>query len=252
MIEPGWGVPGPVVSRSRAKGNPISHYKRLIAGLGLTVVGLVGCSSTSEPAPVKSGSSASTVEATSPAAAAPSKALEDMVLSGEVAGVTFSKAPDSAQNEAADGLAKALEGVKIEPQACKKVVTTSVLNASQQTGQVAIAQQGAAIYSAGVLSSAPSLKRARADAEKCQTFTMDLGVQGVTATGSIAISDFALEGVSDGYTSVTTVSVGGEQNVSISVVGQVGDTVASVSGLGDATQKKVEEIFAAQAEKVTS
>lgn len=231
-------------------------YKPLIAGLALTVVGLAGCSaSDTAPAPGESGSnpsaSAPAAEASSQAPAAPAKPLEEMLLTGNVAGLDFSKAPDEVSE--AGGLADVAKNLPIEPAVCKELVTQAVADATNAKAKLSVAQQGTEGYASGVIENGPSLSETRENAEKCKTFTIDIGVDGVPpAQATTKISDIAADGVEDAYLTVTTVDIGGQKQTTINAAGKVGDVTVSVSGAGTAKQAKVEEIFAAQVEKVTS
>lgn len=232
-------------------------YKPLIAGFALTVVGLVGCSSSSDtaPAPGESGSnpsaSAPAVEASSQAPAAPTKSLEEMLLTGEVAGLKFTKAPEDAQDQA--GLADIAKDLPIKPAECKALVTQAVANATNAEAVVSAAQKGTEGYAASVMSNGPSISEARKTAEKCKTFTIDIGVEGVPAAkATTKISELEVDGVDESYLTVTSIEIGGQKQSTIAAVGQVGETTVSVSGAGTAKKEKVEEIFAAQVEKVNS
>ncbi len=230
-------------------------YKPFIAGFALAVVGLAGCSSSNTaPAPGENGSagsSASAPAASSRAPAAPTKPLEEMLLTGEVAGLTFTKAPEDVQDQA--GLADIAKDLPIKPAECKALVTQAVANATNADAVVSVARQGTAGYAASVMSNGPSISEARKNAEKCKTFTIDLGVEGVPAAkATTTVSDVSADGADESYLSVTSIDVGGQKQSTIAAVGRVGETTVSVSGAGTAKQEKVEEIFAAQVEKVTS
>lgn len=94
---------------------------------------------------------------------------------------------------------------------------------------------------------------ARKNAENCKTFTIDLGVEGVPAAkATTTIFDVAVDGVEESYLSVTSIEIAGQKQSTIAAVGRVGETTISVSGAGTAKQDKVEEVFAAQVEKVNS
>lgn len=249
-------------------------YKPLIAGLAMVTIGLTGCSASSDskpapapsdsaapgqggssaPATEPSGSSAPTTEPSSssaPSSQAPAKSLDQMLITGKVAGLSFKKTPADAKKQAG-GLGSLVKGLKVQPAKCKDALTQGAKNAANTDAKVAVAKKGTAFYSAGVLSNGPSLRTARKSAEDCKDFKMDVGVPGVKANGKIKTSDLTVKGVSNGYLVVTTVEVSGQKQTTISAVGQAGKTTISVAGAGSATQDKVKEVFTAQAKKVNS
>lgn len=231
-------------------------YKPLIAGLALTVVGLAGCSSTSsDPAPGESASnpsaSAPAAEASSQAPEASTKSLDEVVITGEVAGLNFSKAPDEVSK--VGGLAEAVEKVPIKPAECKALVTQAVADAANAETVLSVAQTGTEGYTSSVVKNGPSLSETRKNAEKCKTFTIDLGIDGVPPSqATTKISDIAANGAEDGYLTVSTIDIAGQKQSTITAFGKVGDITVSVSGAGTAKQATVEKIFAAQVEKINS
>ena len=230
-------------------------YKPLIAGLALTVVGLAGCSSSNpEPAPSESGSNPSAsapAEASSQAPAVSDKPLEEMIITGDVAGLSFQLAPEDVQNQAG-GLGDVAKNIKVKPAECQKLLTQAVANAADAEAVVSVVQQGTAGYGASVSSNGPDLKEGRKAAEKCSSFTMDIVPGAPAAKATSKISDLDVAGADDAYLAVVSVEIGGQKQSTISAVGKVGETSVGISGAGTAEKAKVEEIFKAQVEKINS
>lgn len=231
----------------------------LVAGLAVLVLGASACTpSTPSPDPAAPGSAGSApaasasapVESSAPAAPEEPKPLNELLLTGDTAGLALSGV--SADNTSRAGtLASLVSSLNVEPEECKEIMVEGQLRSVETGNELAVAQDGDAAYTVAIQKGGKPLAEGRGGSERCQDFKIVLGA-GIKIDGNIAVSDLITEGVEEGYRAVTNVNLPQVPNQRlISEFGQVGDVTIIATGNGPGVdQKKVDELFNAQVKKV--
>lgn len=231
----------------------------LVAGLAVLVLGVGACTpSTPNPNPsapaaggsAPAGSASAPAGSSAPAAPAEPKALSELLLSGDAAGLKLNGVSADNTNRAGT-LASLVSSLNVEPEECKKIMVEGQLRSVETGNELAVAEDGDAAYTVAVQKGGKELAEGRAGSERCQNFKIVLGA-GIKIDGNIAVSDLITEGVEEGYRAVTNVNLPQVPNQRlISEFGKVGDVTIIATGNGPGVdQNKVDELFNAQVEKV--
>lgn len=216
-----------------------------LAVAGAAVLALTACgggTSTTAQGPV---SQAPTTEA---AEKAPAASPNEMVISGNAAGMEFKVISDADKEKSLQAGQGMIKNAKIEPAECKELYDTSASMGDANAG-MAMATSGQTAYMAGVSKAMNSTKQAKTIAQKCGTITIDMAGMKVAAKSTVA--DKTVPGAKEVILQTVSTEVAGQSAKTLTMAGIVrGTHVTAISMGGQPDEAKLMEVFKAQAEKV--